>query len=256
MIALTHVPSPHMHAGIRTFVERMPIDHQLAMRQHVEFRRMLSRCGASVRTLDVNRELADCAFVEDAAVVLDEMAILTSMGAPDRRLELPAIAKELAEYRPVERIEPPAHLEGGDVLALGRTLLVGVSARTNRAGIEALDRIARPHGYKTVPVQVTGSLHLKTACTALDDETLVVNPKWIDVEALAGFSLVAVPKGEPWAANVLLIGGRIALSSAHLATIDLIQKRGLAVEPIDLSEFAKAEAGITCLCVLIGEAKS
>src|SRR5260221_9234483 len=105
LIAITHVPSPKMHAGLRTFVERAPIDADLAMRQHVEFRRLLGRCGVLVRTIDTHRELPDCAFVEDAAVVLDEVAVLTSMGAADRRLELPFVERELAKYRTVERIE-------------------------------------------------------------------------------------------------------------------------------------------------------
>ena len=256
MIALTHVPSVHMHAGLRTFVDRVPIDHGLAMKQHVAFRRMLGRCGAVVHNLDSNRHLADCAFVEDAAIVLDEVAILTSMGPAERRLELPVIGKELAKFRGLERVELPATLEGGDVLRVGRTLLVGISARTNRAGIEALDRIVQPLGYKTMPVPVKGSLHLKTACTALDDQTLLVNSRWLDREALGGFELAPVAEEEPWAANVLRLGERICMSSAHPRTIDLIQKRGHTVETVDLSEFAKAEAGITCLCILFSDTAS
>jgi dimethylargininase len=251
MIAITHVPSPRMHAGLRTFVDRAPIDANLAKRQHVEFRRMLGRCCALVRTIDGNRDLPDCAFVEDAAVVLDEVAVLTSMGAVDRRLELPAIARELAKYRTVERIEPPAALDGGDVLAVGRTLLVGLSSRTDLAGIGALKSIVGKHGYDVVPVPVSQSLHLKTACTALDDRTLLVNRSWLDIEPLAGFELISVPPEEPWAANVLRVGGRICMAAGNPRTTELIRKRGLQVETIDLSEFAKAEAGITCLSILL-----
>ena len=251
MIALTHVPSLKMNAGLRTFVGREEIDADLAMKQHVEFRRMLGRCGALVRTIDGNRELPDAAFVEDAAIVLDEVAVLTSMGAAERRLELPVVAKELAKYRKLERIEPPATIEGGDVLAIGRTLLVGVSSRTDANGIRALEAIVGKHGYRVVPVPVGPSLHLKTACTALDDQTLLINPSWVDTKPLTGFELIPVPPQEPWAANVLRVGGRVCLAvgpSTH--TADLIRKRGLPVETVDLSEFAKAEAGITCLCLL------
>jgi dimethylargininase len=250
MIALTHVPSPKMNAGLRTFVDRVSIDSNLAMRQHVEFRRMLGRCGALVRTIDGNRDLPDAAFVEDAAIMLDEVAVLASMGAADRRLELPVIAHELAKYRKLERVEPPASVEGGDVLAVGRTLLVGQSSRSDVAGIRALESIVGKYGYKVVRVPVGQSLHLKTACTALDDGTLLLNPSWLDTAPLAAFELVPVPEKEPWAANVLRVGGRIALAAAHPRTADLIRKRGLVVETVDLSEFAKAEAGITCLCVL------
>ena len=250
MIALTHVPSPRMNAGLRTFVGRDEIDANLAMKQHVEFRRMLGRCGALVRTVDKNRDLPDCAFVEDCAIVLDEVAVLTSMGAVERRLELPVVAKELAKYRKLERIESPAAIEGGDVLVVGRTLLVGLSSRTDAAGVRQLEAIVGRHGYQVVPVQVGSSLHLKTACTALDDRTLLINPNWIDIRPLSDFELIPVPSDEPWAANLLRVGGRICLSAAHSRTADLIRKRGQQVETVDLSEFAKAEAGITCLCIL------
>jgi dimethylargininase len=250
MIALTHVPSPKMNAGLRTFVGRAEIDPHLAMKQHVEFRRMLGRCGALVRTIDGNRDLPDSAFVEDAAIVLDEVAVLASMGAAERRRELPVVAKELAKYRKLDRIELPAAIEGGDVLTVGRTLLVGLSSRTDAAGIRQLEAIVGPHGYQVVPVLVGQSLHLKTACTALDDRTLLINPNWIDIRPLSSFELIPVPPDEPWAANVLRVGGRVCLSSAHPRTADLIRQRGHQIETVDLSEFAKAEAGITCLCIL------
>jgi dimethylargininase len=250
MIALTHVPSPKMNAGLRTFVGRVPIDAHLAMKQHVEFRRMLGRCGALVRTIDGNRDLPDCVFVEDAAVVLDEVAVLTSMGAADRRLELTIVERELAKYRKLKRIEPPASIEGGDVLAVGRTLLVGLSSRTNGAGVRALDAIVRNFGYRVVPVRVGESLHLKTACTALDERTLLVNAQWLDTKPLEEFELLPVLENEPWAANVLRVGGRICMAEGNPRTTDLIRNRGLQVETVDLSEFAKAEAGITCLSVL------
>lgn len=250
LVAITHVPSPQMQAGLRTFVDRAPVDSDLAMRQHVELRRLLSRCGALVRTLDGNRELPDCAFVEDCAVVLDEVAVLTTMGAAERRLELPVIEQEIAKFRKVVHIEPSARLEGGDVLKVGRTLLVGLSSRTDVAGVRALDAQVKPYGYEVVPVPVRQSLHLKTACTALEDRTLLINPEWIDATPLAAFELVTIPANEPWAANVLRINDRICMSTGNPRATELIRQRGILVEIIDLSEFAKAEAGITCLSLL------
>ena len=250
MLALTHVPSPNMAACLLTFVRRAPIDHGRAVRQHEAYCRTLRECGADVRTLDVNRELPDCAFIEDAAVVLDEVAVLTFPGSPERRLELPGIEPELRRYRKVCRIEPPATLEGGDVLRVGRILLVGVSSRTNPAGVSALHEIARRHGYTVRPVPVRGCLHLKTACTALDDGRLLVNPSWVDASALTGFELVGVPEEEPWGANVLRVGSRICLAAAHARTAELIGGLGFDVRSVDVSEFAKAEGGITCLSLL------
>ena len=176
------------------------------MRQHVALR-SAGRCGAVVRNIDVNRALPDFAFVEDAAVVLDEIAILTSMGAAERRLELPAIEKELSRYRPLACVESPAHLEGGDVLRIGRRLFVGISSRTNRAGCERLREIVLPLGYQVIAVPVKGSLHLKTACTALDDHTLLINQHWVAADHFTEFEQISVPPEEPWAANVLPLGG-------------------------------------------------
>jgi dimethylargininase len=250
LIAITHVPSPNMQAGLRTFVDRAAIDTGIAMRQHVELRRLLGRCGALVRTIDGNRELPDCAFVEDCAVVLDEVAVLAPMGAAERRLELPVVERELANYRTVTRIEPPALLEGGDVLRVGSTLLVGLSSRTDAAGVRALEMIVARHGYHVVPVPVRGSLHLKTACTAIEERTLLINPAWLDTASLAGFEIVPVPPDESWAANLLRIGGRICMGEGNPRTAEAIRLRGIQVDTIDLSEFAKAEAGITCLSLV------
>lgn len=250
MLAITHLPSPNMEQGQRTYVARASIDYGRAVQQHEEYCRMLRRCGAAVRTLDVNRELPDCVFVEDAAIVLDEVAVLASMGTEARRAEPAGIEPELRKYREVHRVEAPATLEGGDVLRVGRTLLVGLSSRTNRAGVRALEEAVRGYGYRVAPVPVRGCLHLKTACTALDEKRLLVNPAWLDVQALRGFDLVRVPEAEPWAANGAPIGPSVCVAAEHVRTADRIRGLGFDVQTIDLSEFAKAEGGVTCLSIL------
>lgn len=251
MIALTHIPSPNMQAGERTHVPRATIDFALATAQHAEYCRLLAECGAHAVTLDANVSLPDSTFIEDTAVVLDEVAILAPLGSPSRRPEQAAIEPALEEHRELVRIHLPATIDGGDVLRVGRRLLVGQSSRTNAAGIAALTVIARRHDYRVTPVPLRGCLHLKTACTALPDGHLIVNRAWIDEAALAGFELVDIPPGEPWAANVALIGETVLLAKAHRKTAELIQRLGFAVRTADLSEFAKAEGGTTCLSLLI-----
>jgi dimethylargininase len=253
MLALTHVPSPRMECCQLTYVARAPIDHGRALRQHEDYCRTLRACGARVQTLSVNHDLPDCAFIEDTAVVLDEVAVLASMGPASRRAEPAGIEPELRKLRPVHRIEPPATLEGGDVLRVGRTLFVGLSSRTNRAGVSALATVAGRHGYTVVPVPVHDCLHLKTACTALDDRRLLVNPAWIAVGELRGFELVRVPEEEPWAANTARVGGAVLLAATHVRTADLVRGLGFDVRGVDLSEFAKAEGGVTCLSILVAD---
>jgi dimethylargininase len=253
MLALTHVPSPNLDQAQRTYVGRVPIDLALAGRQHEAYCRMLRDCGATVRTLDVNRDLPDSVFIEDTAVVLDEVAVLASMGAPSRRAEPAGVEPELRKYRPVERMELPATLDGGDVLRVGRKLLVGLSGRTNAAGVEALQVATRRFGYKVTPVQVRGCLHLKSAAGALPDGRLLVNPEWLDADALRGFEQVRIPAEEPDAANVAVVGTTACLPAAHPRTADLVRRLGFEVRTVDLSEFAKAEGCVTCLSLLLAD---
>jgi dimethylargininase len=250
MIALTHQPSPNMQACERTFVPVLPIDFDLAVQQHAAYCQALANCGAKVRILAANAALPDCAFIEDTAVVVDEVAMICSMGTPSRHAEPTGIEPVLREYRPVERILSPATLEGGDVLRIGRRLLVGESSRTNAAGIAALNMIAGRFGYRITSIPVRGSLHLKTACTALPDGRLLANPAWLDVALLADFDLIHVPAAEPWAANLCLVGDTVLLPAAHVQTAELISRCGFVVRTVEITEFSKAEGGVTCLSLI------
>lgn len=251
MIALTHVPSPNMQSCERTFVPHEPINVRRIAEEHAAYCRLLSECGVAVRTLDRNRAHPDCVFIEDTAVVLDEVAVLFPMGVASRKAEPLAIEPVLREYRDLLRIELPAKLEGGDVLRVGRTLLVGQSRRTNSAGIAALGSIASPYGYRVIAVPVRSSLHLKTACCALPDGRLLVNPAWIDTTSLGAYEPVGIPDAEPWAANIAIVNGEVLMNAAHVRTAEMIHSLGFSTRTTPLYEFAKAEGGITCLCLLI-----
>jgi len=251
MIALTHVPSPNLQACERTYVPHAAIDHARALAQHADYCQFLKECGAEVKTLDVSPELADGVFIEDTAIVLDEVAIICSMGVASRCEEPLRIEPVLRNYRQIVRVERPATIEGGDVLRIGRKLLVGQSCRTNSAGITALSEIAHVHGYEVEAIPVRGCLHLKTACTALPDGRLLVNPAWIDESALQKYHQIPIPAEEPWAANLALVGSTVVMSAEHVRTAELVRGLGFTVRQCDLSEFAKAEGGVTCLSLLI-----
>jgi dimethylargininase len=183
--------------------------------------------------------------------VLDEVAILTSMGTPARQDEPRGLEPILREHRELLRIEPPAKIEGGDVLRVGRTLLVGQSARTNVAGITMLAGLVEPCGYSVHAIPVQKCLHLKTGCTALPDGRLLVNPAWVDRGSLSAFDIIEVPPDEPWGANVCPVNSAVLLAAEHKRTAELIDSLGFTVRPIELSEFAKAEGGVTCLSLLL-----
>jgi dimethylargininase len=233
-----------------TFVERSAFDYERALRQHAAYCNVLRNCGAEVSTLEVNRDLPDCPFIEDTAVVLDEVAVIARPGAAVRREETAAIERELHKYREVERIAAPATLEGGDVLQVGRMLLAGLSSRTSAAGVEALDAVVRRFGYTVRAVPVTGCLHLKTACTALPDQRLLVNPAWIDIADLGDFDVVTVPTAEPFGGNIACLDGHVVAAAEHPRTAELIRTMSFGTRLVELSEFAKAEGGVTCLSLL------
>jgi dimethylargininase len=234
----------------RTYVDDQPIDLELARRQHDGYRAALRACGCEVTLLDVNREMPDCVFVEDAALVLDEIAVMMSPGAVSRRGEPAGIEPEIAPYRPIARVKFPATIDGGDVVVSGRDVYVGRSPRTNDAGVHALRATLAPYGYSVTPVAVTGCLHLKTACSALPDGRFLVNAGWIDASVFDPTSLVHVPDQEPWAGDVLVIDDQIIVADAFPRTIELLRGLGWGVVPVSVSEFAKAEGGVTCLSLV------
>lgn len=249
-IAITHVPSSRLQQGERTFAGEDVVDFALATRQHEAYREALRVCGADVIVLDVNRDMPDCVFVEDTAIVLDEVAVMMSPGAESRRGEPARIEAALKAYREIERVSLPATIDGGDVVRAGKQLYVGESQRTNAEGINALREVVAPYGYSVTGVPVLQCLHLKSACTALPDGRFLVNRNWIDVSPLPADALVQVPDAEQWAGDVLVIDSNAIASDAFPETLRLLAGFGLTVLPVSVSEFAKVEGGVTCMSLV------
>jgi dimethylargininase len=244
------VPESLAHCEL-THLARVPIDVTRAAKQHQHYEDTLRRLGCTVRHLPATPDLPDSVFVEDVAVVLDEMAIITRPGAASRRPERESIATVLSEYRPLRAIQPPGTLDGGDVLRVGRTLFVGLSTRTNEDGAGQLARYTAPFGYTIRYVQTTACLHLKSAATALDGDRLLCNPEWIDTAVFGESDTLAIDPDEPHAANVLRLGDTIICAAAHERTAAALQSSGYRVVTVDVSELAKAEAGVTCCSVIV-----
>lgn len=251
MVVVTRAPSEALTSCELTFVDRTPIDVVRAAAQHQAYNAALRSCGVAVEMLPAAPDLPDAVFVEDTAVVLDELAVLTRPNSPTRQAEVALIEPVLRRWRTVARLAAPATLEGGDVLRIGRTLFVGVSVRTNQADIDGLRTLVEPLDYQVVPVAVTGCLHLKTACTALDDETVLINAGWIDATPFEAFGQVPVDPAELWGGNVLRVNGRLLMNQAFPRTLNRVAALGYHVIPLDISEFLKAEAGLTCMSVIV-----
>lgn len=250
--ALTREVSPAIGRCELTHVEREPIDFQSACAQHASYRAVLSELGCTVIALPAAPDLPDSVFVEDTAVVVEELAVLARSGAASRRGELPAIAEVLGTHRPLAQIEEPGTLDGGDVVCLGREVWVGLSSRTNETGAEQLAGLLQPHGYTIHPVRIQGCLHLKSAVTAVGSETVVLNPAWIDREIFRDYRVVSIDPSEPFGANTVLVGDSLIIATSHPRTMARLQDQGFDCRAVDGSELAKAEGGVSCCSILFG----
>ena len=256
LLALTRELSPAIARCELTHLEREAIDINLARAQHASYETCLAEAGCRVERLAAGPDLPDSVFIEDTAIVFDELAIITRPGAASRRAEVAAVAGALRKYRPIYQMESPATADGGDVLVAGRQVFVGRSSRTNEAGIDAMRRVLTPYGYTVTAIDVRVCLHLKSAVTSIGDNLLLINPEWLPSSPLslsgpfASFDWIEVHPDEPWGANALRVGDRIIYSASFPRTLERLQRRALHVATVDASEVAKAEGAMTC-CSLI-----
>jgi dimethylargininase len=250
MRAIVRRPSRAISRCALTFLERQAIDFERAVAQHAAYVSALRSAGVDVQVLGPEPDLPDAVFVEDTAVVVDECAVIARPGLESRRGEVDSIASALAAFRPTVRITAPGTLEGGDVLRVGRTFFVGQTPRTNLEGTRQFTQLCAPHGYDVLPVPLTGCLHLKSAVTYVGDETVLVNPAWIDVDLFSRWQCVPVAPGEPYGANALLAGGIVHVAASAPFTRRKLDALGFTTAGIDTGEFEKAEAALTCLSLL------
>lgn len=250
LTAITRSVSPAMVRCELSFLERKPINLARAQEQHEAYELLLAKLGARVVSLPAEPDLPDSMFVEDPAIVLDELAVILPLGTQSRRGEAPLLAQELSAYRELKHVNLPGTLEGGDVLRIGRKLFVGLTRRSNAEGIRQLAEILKPYGYEVVAVPVTGCLHLKSAVTYLGENTLLANRTWFDNAPFVGYGWIDVDPAEPHAANALALGGTIVFPASFPGTRGRIGSQGFHVTPLDISELQKAESGLTCSSLL------
>jgi dimethylargininase len=246
LTAITRAVSPAIVNCELTFVPRQPIDLAKARDQHRAYEQLLEKLGTRVLSLPAEPALPDSMFVEDPAIVLDELAVILPLGTKSRQPEAESLAKALSPFRKLTYITAPGMMEGGDVLRIDRTLFVGVTTRTNAEGIRQLSTLLAPHHYKVVAVPVTGCLHLKSAVTFLSRNTLLANRAWFDPTPFASYNCIDVDPTESHAANALALGSTVIFPASFTRTRAKIEAAGFHVTPLDISELQKAESGLTC----------
>lgn len=248
MIAVTRDVSPNVAQCELTHIGRQPIDYQRAVEQHEAYRRTLERLGCVVIALAADPDYPDSVFVEDTAVVFDDVAVITRPGARSRREETGPVATALAPHRRLAHVASPATLDGGDVLVLGDRIHVGLSSRT--AG-DAIGQLASLSGRQAAGVELRDCLHLKTAVTRVSSDTLLINPRWVSPDAFGGWKRIEVDPEEPFGANALIVGETVVYPEAFPRTRARLEAAGLEVVTVEASELAKAEGGVTCCSLLV-----
>jgi dimethylargininase len=246
LTAMTRAVSPALAECELSFIERIPINMDKARAQHHAYEAALATLGARVISLPEEPELPDSMFVEDPAIVLEELAVVFPLGTETRRREAESLAKAISKFRKIEYVSLPGTVEGGDILRVGRKLYVGLTARTNEEGIRQLRTIVGPYGYEVIAVPVTGCLHLKSAVTHLGKDVLLGNRTWFDAAPLAGYEWIDVDSSEPHAGNALALNGSVLFPASFPLTRARIEAKGFRVMPIDIAELQKAESGLTC----------
>ncbi len=251
LLAITRPVSASLAQCELTHLAREPIAIDRAAIQHAAYEQLLESLGAKIQQVPAAPELPDAVFVEDTAIVLDEVAIITRPGAVSRRAETAAVAALLANHRPLLSMQDPATLDGGDVLRAGRVLYVGRSSRTTDEGIAQLQSLVAPWSYRVVPVELTGCLHLKSAVTLIAPDMLLINPACVQADAFPGLHPLPIDPAEPLAANALRIYDTLVFPTDFPRTAARLSNHGFEISLIDCSELAKAEGAVTCCCILV-----
>jgi dimethylargininase len=252
MIAFTRAEPLNISRCELTHLSREPIDIHVARAQHERYESAMRDAGVDVTRLPDRDDLPDAVFVEDTAVVFDEIAVLTRPGMESRRPEVESVRDALAAHRPLATIDAPATLDGGDVLVLDKDVLVGLTPRTNILGVQQLRAILAPFGYEVRAAPVRGCLHLKSAVTRAGTRTLVANPSWVDPALMPGWDVVPVDAREPHAANVLWLGSTTIVAEAFERTnATLARSIDSQLVTVPASELAKAEGGVTCCSLIV-----
>lgn len=248
--AITRKVSPAISQCELTHISRTPIDYTRAVEQHRQYENALQSLGVQVHSLPAEIDFPDSVFVEDTAFVLDECAIITRPGADSRKAEIISIEKSLAPYRNLFYIKEPGTIDGGDILQVGKNIYVGISTRSNQQAIDQMQNFLKPFGYVVKAVSVTGCLHLKSAVTQVRNDTLLINPQWVNKNNFHDVKFIEVASQEPSAANAVLINDSIIYSTSYTNTQKRLADAGIEMALVDTDELSKAEGALTC-CSLI-----
>lgn len=245
--AITRLPGENFHEGVTSVRWDRPPRYDRIRTQHAAYVAALERLGLAVTVLPPEPAFPDAYFVEDTAVMLPGLAVLTRPGAPVRRGEAAAMAPVLESFGPVARVRAPGSLDGGDVMRVDGHLFIGLSQRTNAEGARQLGTLAEQRGLTWSTVPVAAALHLKTGVNYLGDGTLLLFEAYLDVAGFADFRRIVVPPEEAPAANTLRVNGTLLVPAGFPRTATALAPLGRPLIELDVSDVALMDGGLSCL---------
>lgn len=248
--AIVRPPPESFVDGITTSDEGRPA-LPAAVAQHEAYCRALAGCGLAVTVLPPDAAHPDSCFVEDTAVLTARGALATRPGATSRAGEVASILPSLqAAFGDVARVAEPGTLDGGDVCDADGHFLIGLSARTNAEGARQLASWLQGRGYRASIVDIRGCpdlLHLKSGLSFLGEGRILAAPGLPADPALDAFERIVTTPGERYAANCVVINGRVLLAAGYPYVADALDGVGLDPLALDMSEFRKMDGGLSCL---------
>ena len=244
--AIVRIPAENFDQGISSSGLGSP-EYLKTLEQHSSYCEALRKCGLDLIVLDPDQRYPDSTFVEDTAIVTQSVAIITRPGDPRRAGEEDEIEQVLADHCEIENINPPGHIDGGDILDIGSHFFIGISKRSNQEGAFQLESILTKYGYTSSKINVGNMLHLKSGINHLGGNMLIVREELSDCKELKGYEKILVSPDEDYAANCVLINNYLLIPKGFPETREkLLQKRFTLIE-LDMSEFQKMDGGLSCL---------
>lgn len=245
--AIVRAPARSVTGGLRAGSGPDP-DYESVRAEHTAYVRALLAAGLQVEILPQLEAFPDSVFVEDPALVFAEAAVLLRPGAPSRAGEAEELRPILERRFPKVLELPEGFADGGDILVTPGEVVIGLSSRTDRAGAEALAHLLDGLGRGSRIVQPPeGVLHLKTACSLIDETTAVATPLLAASGVLEGLELILTPEGEEAAANALRLNEVVLLGAAFAETRRRIEAKGVEVVPLEVHEIGRIDAGLSCM---------
>jgi dimethylargininase len=230
----------------------MLADRDKTQRQFGVLRTTMEAFGCEVIDVPELGNHPNSVFTRDTALCTPRGYIKLRMGLAAREGEEEWIAKILESLGEpcAGEIKAPGTVEGGDVILMGSVAFVGLSKRTNEQGAKQLSGILSDMDYQVRKVVVKDPhLHLGGAMSAVGPEKVLCCRDMFPNDFFKGFDTIDISCGGTANGNVICLGNNeiIANAAENTEAIKALEKQGMIVHAIDLSEFRKGAGGPTCL---------